>query len=105
MLPFVQHTAKHALWALSQQTLPHAITAADIACCCALLLEHMQLPVHHQSSTAARRCAMPQHIGPALQQSTYSSPAYPHTVQATFNGINCKQRPYWAAMPKHEWEA
>lgn len=55
LVVFVQHAAKHALWALSQQTLPAAVLQPEITSCCALLLPHMQLPVTSRSSAAATR--------------------------------------------------
>ena len=51
----VQHAAKHALWALSQQALPAAVLQPEIMSCCALLLQHMQLPVTSHTTAAATR--------------------------------------------------
>ena len=42
----VQQCAKHVLWALSQQRLPGLVVEHHVVSCCALLLDHMELPLN-----------------------------------------------------------
>ena len=67
LIALVQHAAKHALWAMSQQALPAAVLQPEIASCLALLLRHLQLPLSQHSSSAASRCAWPRKHSPAWQ--------------------------------------
>lgn len=54
----MQRYAKHALWALSKQTLPQSVVMPDISRSCALLLDHLHLPPSYHTPTVAIRSAL-----------------------------------------------
>ena len=54
----MQHEAKHALWALSQQKLPLSVLQPDLPRLCSLLYEHMALPLANRGCRHAHALAL-----------------------------------------------
>ena len=60
----VQHVAKHALWALSQQKLPLPVLQPVLPELCSLLYKHMALPL------ANRGCRRAQALTPDIKSAS-----------------------------------
>ena len=54
----MQHVAKHVLWALSQQKLPHSVLQPVLPKLCRLLDEHMALPLANRGCRHAPALAL-----------------------------------------------
>lgn len=54
----MQHKAKHALWALSQQKLPIPVLRPALSELCNVLYEHMALPLANRGCRHARALAL-----------------------------------------------
>ena len=53
----MQHVAKHALWALSQQKLPLPVLQPVLPKLCSLLYKHMALPLANRGCRYAQAVA------------------------------------------------